>query len=153
MPKRGKRGGARRRPTNVESKRQKAEAGLVTVRREEGARSGKSAARRKGSGPVTGMEAAGCARRSGLGSPLVATGDPATRLARAEQQEAAWPALERSPSCLAPVAGCYAPTAPGTRRRTWGSPEAQVRRVAAAQATSRDLADESAAVSRILSTE
>ena len=153
MPKRGKRGGARRRPTNVESKRQKAETGLATVRREDGARSGKAAARRKGPGPVAGMEAAGCARRGGLGSPLVATGDPATRATRAEQQEAVWGPSERSPSCLAPVAGCYAPTAPNTRRRTWGATDHVVHRVAAAQATARELAGESGAVVRILSTE
>ena len=119
----------------------------------DGARSGKSATRRKGSGPVMGMESAGCARRSGLGSPLVATGDPACRATRAEQQEAVWGPSERSPSCLAPVAGCYAPTAPNTRRRTWGATDHVVHRVAAAQATARELAGESGAVVRILSTE
>ena len=152
MPKRGKRGGARRRPTNVESKRQKAEAGLATVRCEEGARSGKSAARRKGSGPVLGMEAAGCARRSGLGSPLVASGDPARRLERAQQQEAAWPTLERSPSCLRKVSGMYRETATITRR-PWGSPHEQVERVAEKQRTERRLTDCSPTVRRILSAE
>ena len=90
------------------------------ARQADGARSGKSAARRKGSGPVLGMESAGCARRSGLGSPLVASGDPARRATRAEQQEAAWPTLEQSPSCLSKTPGCYAPTAqpvPGRQYR------------------------------------
>jgi hypothetical protein len=88
----------------------------------DGARSGKSATRRKGSGPVMGMESAGCARRSGLGSPLVATGDPATRATRAEQQEAVWGPSERSPSCLSKTPGTRAPTAPPVpgRQYRWG---------------------------------
>ena len=121
------------------------------ARQADGARSGKSAARRKGSGPVLGMEAAGCARRSGLGSPLVAAGDPARRLARAAQQEAAWPTLERSPSCLRKVSGTSLATA--NIRRPWGSPHEQVERVAEKQRTERRLTDCSPTVRRILSAE
>jgi hypothetical protein len=88
----------------------------------DGARSGKAAARRRGPGPVAGMEAAGCARRSGMGSPLVASSDPNVRLARAERADQARPPTARSQSCLAPVAGCDGPTAQPTpgRQYKWG---------------------------------